>query len=142
VISPINPNLSPTLAALIEDRRRAAQADKSPLTLHHDPDVATACCLALIADPSTNILPVGALDRMTAINNELINAPRTAIVKALARQTAILEAASVRFASRAAITGNADHAEKFTRMSTSCSTALLAALSAIYKMHMDEVGDV
>ncbi len=135
MISYPEPTLSPTLAYMLEQRKPASVT--IPQTLNADE--ATAVCLSLIGDCTTNALPADAFKKLAECNRALLDEPRETIVKALGRQILILEAASIRFQTRAAIAKRIDDADALAKMSDRCTQTLIKALGAAYQMHKDEL---
>ena len=95
-----------------------------------DPDVATTAILGRFAAPAGGIDALDAWKHLRAFNESMTTAPKAEIKRCLARQTAVLEAASLHYAHRASCEKSTKHAEALMRISLSCSRALVAVLGA------------
>lgn len=103
-----------------------------------DADEAAAQCLALLTDPDSAVLPAEAFRELAKRNAALLDAPKTEIRAALARQAVLLEAASTRFLSKAALATNVDHAAALTKISLSAGRSLVTVLGALNSMSEDD----
>ena len=91
-----------------------------------------------LSDPDSTILPADAFRELAKRNAALLAAPKAEIQATLARQIVLLEAASVRYMTRAAITTKPDHASVLLKLGLGCSRALLSALAALNSMERDD----
>lgn len=125
----------------IETLKAALRARKNP-DLHAqspDPDEATAQALAVVLDPTANVVPSGVFQELTRRNNALANASRPEIIAAISRQIVLLEATATRFFQRAATAPSPSAAAEFTRSALAAERVLLQALGAIYQMDQNPV---
>lgn len=108
-------------------------------SLPHDPDDATAVALALILDPTTQVVPGEIFTQLGKRNTALINAPRAEIQATLARQIALLEATATRFFQKSATTTSASASAEFNRAALATNRVLIQALGAIHQMNQNQV---
>lgn len=122
-----------TIKALLAKRQ-----DPSP-PLPHDPDDAAAVALALILDPSAQVVSGEIFKEMARRNQALVNAPREEIQATLARQITLLEATATRFFQKAAITTSPSASAEFNRAALATNRVLIQALGAIHQMNQNQV---
>ena len=136
----MNPiSYSPAVLSLIERCRgtdqRPATATANPI----DPDDAAALVLALLADPSGQVIPAEAYESLAARNQALIDAPEAEVKSVLARQVTVLEAVMLRYMAAAAAESSAKRAEPLARIGLAAQRALISTLGAVHTVVQAEV---
>jgi hypothetical protein len=126
-------SVEPILQSLLASRRGKAPLPPQPI----DPEAAAAQALATLTNPDGDVLPAEAFKLLAARNNALVNASDDEIRTILARQAVLLEAASVRYLTKAAVTGNIDHAAQLMKVSLNAQRALMGVLGAVRQMNED-----
>ena len=122
------PNL--TYRALVEPLRpRKATAE-----LSLDVDVATCQVLAALSDGWT--LDADPFKVLIERNQKLADAPDEVIMESLTRQSVLLEALWLHFASRAAKEKRSDHASSLIKAALNCQRALAGVLGTVH--HLSE----
>ena len=123
---------SDLLSMLSESIRKPAKTSIPAQSL--DPEEAAAQCLQHLTDPNSVLLPREALRVLSDRNRDLLTSPRDVILEALGRQSVVLEAASIRFLSRASLAKTEDSARILSVMGLRCSAALHKVLGAVHEL--------
>lgn len=106
--------------------------------LPSDPDDAAAVALALILDPSAQVVPGEIFTELAKRNSALVNAPREEIQATLARQIVLLEAMATRLFQKAAITTSPSASAEFNRAALATNRVLIQALGAVHSMNQNQ----
>ncbi len=135
-----NEGTDQVMSLLYESIRKPAKPSIHPQSL--DPDEAAAQCLQNLTDPNSVLLPAEALRVLVGRNQALLTEPRGVILAALGRQSILLEAASTRFLSRAALEKSEDTARILSVMGLRCSAALHKVLGALHEVTDGDTGGI
>ena len=130
-----DPTSNSLLASIITARR----ATDNPATLPITPAEATAQVMALLCAPSDTMQSAKVWTELKRRNDALTTAPKAEIRETLARQTALLEAMQLRFTQLAVTASKTSQTEVWTRLSLSCSRALVSVLGALNTIADSEV---
>lgn len=118
--------------------RAAKPAGKPPTPpLPNDPDEATAVALALITDPTSQVVPSEVFRELSRRNQVLANAPTDEIQATLTRQIVLLEAMATRLIQKAALAPNPSATAEFTRAALATERVLVQALGAVHQLNQN-----
>ncbi len=126
--------IEPILQSAIAAHRGKAALPPQPI----DPDQAAAQALATLTNPEGIDIPAEAFRLLAARNRALLDAPDDEIREVLSRQVVLLEAASVRYMTKAAATPRTDHAAQLMKVSLNAQRALMGVLGAVRQLSEEQ----